>query len=71
MPGTIRVKPRDGVSVRRVENGTKIPLQGADVPDNSYYQRRIADGDLIKIKPSKTVATKKTTDEKSKAKETE
>ena len=44
---TIKVKPREGVSVRRIENGEKIPTGGATVPNNSYYHRRIKDGDLI------------------------
>jgi hypothetical protein len=62
MSDKLKVKPREGVNVRRVESGKHIDAKGEDVPNNSYYRRRIKDGDLIDInaaKPDTKVAVKK------------
>lgn len=48
MSDKLKVKPREGVNVRRQENGMHI-AEGEYVPNNSFYRRRIKDGDLIKI----------------------
>lgn len=46
--GHLYVKPADDRRVRQPERGnTPIPLEGAWVPDNTYYQRRLNAGDLI------------------------
>ena len=44
----IHVKPAPGVQVR-TETGAVIPKSGQRVQDNSYYRRRIKDGDLVLI----------------------
>jgi hypothetical protein len=62
MSDKLKVKPREGVNVRRVESGKHIDAKGEDVPNNSYYRRRIKDGDLIDINAAKSdtkVAAKK------------
>lgn len=62
MSDKLKVKPAQGVNVRRVENGKHIDAKGEDVPNNSYYRRRIKDGDLIDINAAKSdtkVAAKK------------
>ena len=59
MSDKLTVKPASGVNVRRVENGKHIAAKGEDVPNNSYYRRRIKDGDLIDINaPEKADAEK-------------
>jgi hypothetical protein len=41
------VKPRPGVKVRREEPPyAHIPEEGAEVPETSFYVRRVMDGDL-------------------------
>lgn len=43
------VKPVPGRKVRRPERqGRPIPADGARVPANAYYHRRIKDGDLVR-----------------------
>jgi hypothetical protein len=54
MSDKLKVKPAPGVNVRRVENGKHIDAKGEDVPNNSYYRRRIKDGDLIDINAAKS-----------------
>lgn len=44
----LHVKPADGRQVRR-EDGSIIPADGAQVPNSTYYRRRIKDGDLVKV----------------------
>lgn len=59
---TIKVKPRDGLIVRREENGKTISANGEDVPNTTYYRRRMKDGDLVNLDAAKTkAAVKKST----------
>lgn len=44
----LHVKPAEGRQVRR-EDGSIIPAEGAQVPNSTYYRRRIKDGDLVKV----------------------
>lgn len=54
----ITVKPRDGIKVR-LEDGTGFVAEtGQTVYPTAYYQRRIADGDLLPINDSKTKGAK-------------
>lgn len=54
----ITVKPRDGIKVR-LEDGTGFVAEtGQTVFQTAYYQRRIADGDLLPINDSKTKGAK-------------
>ncbi|CCU70937.1 DUF2635 domain-containing protein [Thalassolituus oleivorans] len=62
MSDKLKVKPAEGVNVRRIENGKHIAAAGEEVPNNSFYRRRIKDGDLIDINAGKSdtkVAAKK------------
>lgn len=47
------VKPVDGRLVPDPERGGYLPSEGRDVPDNQYWQRRFADGDVSKSEPAK------------------
>ncbi len=52
---TINLQPTAGRQVRK-EDGSLLPIDGCDVPNNSYYRRRLADGDVeltTKTKPAK------------------
>lgn len=40
------VKPRKGVKVRDPESKRHLPEEGAEVPENSYWMRRLLDGDV-------------------------
>ena len=57
------VKPKDGLSVRDPVKGSPLPTEGAEVPDNIFWRRRLRDGDVsIAEKPVTTsVATAKST----------
>lgn len=44
----IQVKPKAGIQVR-TEAGKPIPTTGMAVANNSYYRRRIKDGDLLLV----------------------
>lgn len=44
----VHVKPAEGRSVRMPErNMALLPAEGQPVPHNMYWQRRIADGDVV------------------------
>lgn len=40
------VKPKDGLSVRCPVRGEALPKEGAEVPDNTFWRRRLKDGDV-------------------------
>ncbi|NIG74035.1 DUF2635 domain-containing protein [Klebsiella sp. Ap-873] len=44
------VKPKDGVSVRDPVKGSPLPQYGAEVPDNTFWRRRLSDGDVSIVK---------------------
>ena len=49
----VHVKPAEGRSVRMPErNMALLPAEGQPVPNNVYWQRRIADGDVVVTKPA-------------------
>ncbi|HAT2288148.1 TPA: DUF2635 domain-containing protein [Citrobacter freundii] len=41
------VKPKDGLSVRCPVRGVPLPSEGAEVPDNVFWRRRLRDGDVV------------------------
>ena len=43
------VKPKDGLSVRCPVRGEALPKEGAGVPDNTFWRRRLKDGDVIPV----------------------
>ncbi|QLI80792.1 DUF2635 domain-containing protein [Chitinibacter fontanus] len=42
----MKVKPSAGLHVPDPERGGFLPPEGAEVPDNQYWQRRLNDGDV-------------------------
>lgn len=43
------VKPREGVRVRDPDTKQHIPVTGREVPESSYWLRRLADGDVVEV----------------------
>lgn len=41
------VKPNNGLSVRDPVKGTLLPEEGAEVPDNIFWHRRLRDEDVV------------------------
>jgi hypothetical protein len=55
------VKSKQGIKCPR-ENKPREYIEdtaGVEVPDTSYYRRRIADGSLVEVKPVVPAVTKK------------
>lgn len=53
------VKPKNGLRVRDPVKGSALPENGADVPDNTFWRRRISDGDVSVVKSADAPAKKK------------
>ena len=60
MSNTKVLKPAEGASVRHPD-GMPLAADGEAVTVTPYWQRRIADGDVVEVKPETTdpVATEK------------
>lgn len=43
------VKPKPGLKVRDPKSLLHIPDSGAEVPEDSYWTRRLADGDVFRV----------------------
>lgn len=41
------VKPKEGLSVRCPVKGRPLPAEGTEVPDNTFWYRRLAEGDVM------------------------
>ncbi|MFK4751442.1 DUF2635 domain-containing protein [Oceanobacter antarcticus] len=54
----LNVKPAPGKQVR-TETGAVIATGGQNVQDNSYYRRRIKDGDLVLVKSKSKIGASK------------
>lgn len=52
---TVYVKPGEGKIVRHPD-GRILPPEGARVPQDAYWRRRLADGDVAIAKPPAQVA---------------
>ena len=48
---TMFVKPAPGLKVRHPETRFHIPDEGTRVPRDSYWTRRLVDGDVIEVAP--------------------
>jgi hypothetical protein len=46
------VKPRAGLQIRDPFRGTFLPASGAEVPETSFWLRRIAGGDVVLVDQS-------------------
>jgi hypothetical protein len=46
----IFVRPRDGITLR-MPDGTPLPAEGAEVEPGLFWDRRIADGDVLVGRP--------------------
>jgi hypothetical protein len=46
---TMFVKPAPGLKVRHPISKFHIPDSGIEVPEESYWLRRLADGDVIRV----------------------
>jgi len=60
---TLKVKPKNKNTIVRMpeKNNQVLPINGDEVPNNSYWQRRLNDGDIetvTKIKKITATATK-------------
>lgn len=44
---TMFVKPKAGLVLRRPDSGAVLSAEGARVPKNSFWMRRLADGDVV------------------------
>lgn len=49
------VKPATGVAVVNPDTGLPIPPEGAWVPNNKYWRRRLSDGDAAEANPPAAV----------------
>jgi hypothetical protein len=45
------VKPAPGLKVRDEISRLHLPAEGREVPESSYWLRRLASGDVIKVEP--------------------
>jgi hypothetical protein len=57
MTNRITVVPASGRSVPDPEAGDLLPVEGREVPDNAWWRRRQADGDVT-LKANKAQSTK-------------
>jgi hypothetical protein len=54
----MRVKPVDpNAVIRDPHTRQPLPADGGDVPENSFWVRRLRDGDVVLVKDSKPVGT--------------
>lgn len=51
------LKPKEGLIIRKPD-GSKLAAEGERVPRTSFWLKRLADGDVINLKPA-AKATKK------------
>ncbi len=52
------VKPaKTGLIIRDPESHEPIPEKGREVPDTTFWRRRIKDGDVVSAGPEKRVAS--------------
>ena len=48
------VKPVEGRRVPDPQRGDTLPAEGREVEPTQYWQRRVADGDVVEAAPPKT-----------------
>ncbi len=52
------LKPKEGLSIRKPD-GSKLAAEGERVPRTSFWLKRLADGDVIILKPAAKATNKK------------
>lgn len=52
---TIFVKPKNGILIKRPDNGRFLKPEGETVPKNSFWRRRLNDGDVLETRASEPV----------------
>ena len=45
------LKPKEGLKVRDAQRGDHLPPEGREVELDRYWRRRIADGDVVEVRP--------------------
>lgn len=58
------VKPNNGLRVRDPVKGSPLPESGAEVPDNTFWRRRLRDGDVVTAEKPAVVQTHSQAEEK-------
>lgn len=46
------VKPKDGLRVKDPATRRDLPAAGAEVELDTYWRRRLSDGDVVEVKPA-------------------
>lgn len=49
------VKPAEGRKVRNPISKQHLPAAGAEVPESTFWIRRLRDGDVVRAEPPKAV----------------
>lgn len=62
MDHVLQVKPAPGLVVRDPATRQPLPADGGEVPDTTFWRRRLADGD---VQPSTAATTRTTTKSRS------
>ncbi|WP_265436091.1 DUF2635 domain-containing protein [Aeromonas media] len=52
------LKPNKGLSIRKPD-GSKLAAEGERVPRTSFWLKRLADGDVVNVKPAAKATNKK------------
>ena len=55
----LTLKPKPGLTVRKPD-GNKLAADGEVVPRNSFWLKRLADGDVMSVNPASKATHKKT-----------
>lgn len=45
----MKIKPKEGLKIKRPDNGRYLNPEGEDVPKNTFWARRLADGDVVEV----------------------
>ncbi|QJT15263.1 DUF2635 domain-containing protein [Aeromonas sp. 2692-1] len=52
------LKPKEGLIIRKPD-GSKLAAEGERVPRTSFWLKRLADGDVVNMKPAAKATNKK------------
>lgn len=62
----MHVKPAPGLSIRDPDLMDLLPEEGREVPDSTYWIRRLRDGDVVSVQAKASAEQKKTSDRSNK-----